>query len=113
MCEGLVVASLITRVEANHFDTPADHVATVGLAHEVMLLAVGYVVLVLALVVPSAADTTTRVPGVFAEVRRCQRECHRDRFGVFSQAKADASNLQRRASRCVVATWLADKEVED
>ena len=39
---GLVVASLIARVEANHFDARADHVATVSLAHEVMLLVVGW-----------------------------------------------------------------------
>ena len=31
---GLVVASLITTVEANHFDARADHVATVSFAHE-------------------------------------------------------------------------------
>ena len=54
----------------------------------------------------------SRVPWVFTEVRRLQRECHRDRFGVFSQAKADASNPAKRASRYVVATWLADKLVE-
>ena len=37
----LVVASLITKVGANHFDARADHVATVRFAHEVMLLVVG------------------------------------------------------------------------
>ena len=74
----LVVASLITIVEANHFAVRADHVATVSFAHEVTLLVVECVVLV-------------------------------DRFGVFSQANADASNSARRASRYVVATWLADK----
>ena len=42
-----MVASLITSVEANHFDARADHVATVSLAHEVMVLVVGCVVLVL------------------------------------------------------------------
>ena len=42
---------MISRVEANHFDGRTDHVATVSLAHEVMLLVVGCVVLVLALVV--------------------------------------------------------------
>ena len=47
----------------------------------------------------------SRVPGAFTEVRRRQRECHRDRFGLFSLAKADASNP-------VVATWPADQWVE-
>ena len=45
-----MVAYLITKVEANDFDARAVHVATVNLAHEVMLLIVGCVVLVLALV---------------------------------------------------------------
>ena len=71
----LVVASLISTVEANHFDARADHVATVSLAHEVMLLVVGCTVLVLALVVLTAAccccrDCHSRVPGVFTEGRR-------------------------------------------
>ena len=51
----------------------------------------------------------SRVPAVFTEVRSHQRECHRDRLRVFSQANADASNPAKRASRCVVTTWLADK----
>ena len=50
-----MVPSLIARVGANHFDARADHVATVSLAHEVVLLVVGCVVLVLALVVLAAA----------------------------------------------------------
>ena len=33
-----MVASLITKVGADHFDARADHVATVSLAHEIMLL---------------------------------------------------------------------------
>ena len=97
----LGVRCLITRVEADHFDARADHVARVRIEHEVMLLVVECVVVVLALVVLAAAgaycwwrwccrDTATRVPRVFGEVRRCQPECHRDRVGVFSQAKADA-----------------------
>ena len=47
--------SLITRVWANHSDARADHVATVSLAHEVVLLVVECVVLVLELVVLAAA----------------------------------------------------------
>ena len=50
--------------------------------------------------------------GVLTKVWGRQRERHRDRFGVFSQAKADASNPARRVSRCVVATWLVDKGLE-
>ena len=34
-----VIASLNTRVEANHFDARSDHVATVSLAHEALVLA--------------------------------------------------------------------------
>ena len=64
---GLVVASLITKVEANHFDACADHVATVSLAHEVMLLVVECVVLVLVLVVLA-------VGGAYC----CWRWCCRD-----------------------------------
>ena len=48
----------------------------------------------------------------FSEARRRERIRHSDRFGVFSQAKADASNPARRASPCVAATWLADKGIE-
>ena len=55
MYEGLVVASLITKVEANDFDARAVHVTTVSLAHEVMLLIVVCVVLVLALVALAGA----------------------------------------------------------
>ena len=70
---GLVIASLITRVEANHLDGRTDHVATVSLAHEIMLLVDGCVVLVLALVVLAAA-------GAYCRWRRCccdtvTREC--------------------------------------
>ena len=120
---GPVVASLIMRVEANHFDARAGHVATVSLAHEVILLVVGYVVLVLALVVLAVAgacccwkrccrDTATRECQVESARRRCQRERHRDRIGVFSQAKADGSNPARRASHRVAATRLAGKGFE-
>ena len=35
-----MVASLITKVEADHLDGRTDHVAMVSLAHEVMLLVV-------------------------------------------------------------------------
>ena len=71
-----MVAHLITKVGANHFDARADHVAAVSLAHEVMLPVVGCVVLVLVLVALAVAgacccwhrccrDTaTSRVPGV-------------------------------------------------
>ena len=52
---GLAVASLITKVQANDFDARAVHVATVSLAHKVMLLVVGCVVLVLALVALAGA----------------------------------------------------------
>ena len=55
MHEGLVVASLITKVEVNDFDVRVVHVTTVSLAHEVMLLIVGCVVLVLALVALAGA----------------------------------------------------------
>ena len=115
---GLVVASLITRVEANHTDGHTDHVATVSLAHEVMLLVVGWFwcshwsfwhLLGHTSVGVRVVVTPPLERGVFTEVRRRQRECHRDRFGVFSQAKVDASNPARRASRCVVATWLANE----
>ena len=41
----MYVASLITRIEADHFDVRTDHVATVTLAHEVVLLVVECVVL--------------------------------------------------------------------
>ena len=51
----LGVRCLITRVEADHFDARADHVATVRIEHEVMLLVVECVVVVLALVVLAAA----------------------------------------------------------
>ena len=36
-----MAVSLITKVEANDFDARAVHVATVSLAHKVMLLVVG------------------------------------------------------------------------
>ena len=62
-----MVASLITRVEANHFDGRTGHVATVSLAHEVMLLVVECVVLVFALVVLAAA-------GAYCYRRRCCRD---------------------------------------
>ena len=54
----LAVASLITRVDAEHFDGRTYHLATVSLAHEVMLLVVECVVLVLALVFLAAAGST-------------------------------------------------------
>ena len=71
-----MVAPLITKVEAKDFDARAVHVATVSLAHKVMLLVVGCVILVLALVALAGAgadcwwrrccrDTATR------EYRRC------------------------------------------
>ena len=62
-----MVASLITRGEAAHFDASADHLAKVSLAHEVMLLVVGCVVMVLALVVLAAA-------GAYCCWRRCCRD---------------------------------------
>ena len=115
--------SLITKVEANHFDMRAYHVATMSLAHEVMLLVVECVVLVLASVVLEAA-------GAYCCWRWCcrdtaTRECQGSlpkhegvsekaiEIGVFSQAKADGSNPARRASHCAAATRLADKGVVD
>ena len=55
MRPGLVVAPLIASVEINHHDGRTDHVATVGLAHVVMLLDARCVVLLLDLVVLGAA----------------------------------------------------------
>ena len=120
---GLVVASLITKVGANHFDARADHVATVSLAHEVTLLVVGCVVLVLALVVLAVAgpyccwhrccrDTATReCQGSLPRYEGVSETAIGPIRGV-RQAKADAGNSARRASRCVVATWLVDKGFE-
>ena len=104
---GLVVASLITKAEANDFDARAVHVATVSLAHKVMLLVVGCVILVLALVALAGA-------GADCWWHRCCRDTAHSRVPeVFSQAKADAGNSPRRDSRCVVATWQVDTGVEE
>ena len=56
--EGACGRIFVTRVEAHHFDGRNDHVATVSLAHEVMLLVVECVGLVLAMVVLAAAGVT-------------------------------------------------------
>ena len=50
-----MVASLITRAEANHIDGHTHHVATVSRAHDIMLLVVVCVILLLVLVVLAAA----------------------------------------------------------
>ena len=71
---------------AYHFDARADHVATVSLTHEVMLLGVGCVVLVLVLVVVAVAgayccwywccrDTAPRCEGVSESVIVTDSEC--------------------------------------
>ena len=89
---GLVVASLI---EANDFDARAVHVATVSLAHEVMLLIVGCVVLVLVLVALAGAGadcwwhrccrgTATREYRVCSARRRLMQATLRDEIRVVS-----------------------------
>ena len=92
---GLVVASLIAKVEANDFDARAVHVATVSLAHEAMLLIVGCVVLVLALVALAGAgadcwwhrccrDTATREYRGCSARRRLMQATLRDEIRVVS-----------------------------
>ena len=85
----LAVASLITRVEADHFDARADHLATVCLAHEVMLPVVECVVLVLALVVPVVA-------GAYCCWRRCSRDtATRECQGLHRSTKASINLCQQ------------------
>ena len=53
--------------------------------------------------------------GLVATLRDGDQKLDGDDTAAFrsaGQAKADASNPSRRASRCVVATWLVDKGVE-
>ena len=94
---GLVVASLITKVEANDIDARAVHVATVSLAHDLVLLIVGCAVLVLALVAGAGADcwwhrccrdTATREYGGCSARRRLMQATLRDEIRVVSWRRA-------------------------
>ena len=94
---GLVVASLITKVEANDFHARAVHVVTVSLAHRVMLLVVGCVVLVLALVALAGAGADC-----------WWHRCCRDR--EYRRCSARRRLMQATGD---VATWLVDTGFEE